>query len=137
MADHKMLGFFVIGKEMPFRRSAGLRSDDFREIYDEYAPDKAAKQASRCSQCCAPYCQTHCPLHNNIPDWLRLTAAGRLQEVYELCQQTNTIPEICVRIYPQDRLRLHVLGVTAYQRNDRAGGLLTYRIPGFKLEYMQ
>ena len=51
-----------------------------------------------------PYCQTHCPLHNNIPDWLKLTAEGRLREAYELSQATNTFPEICGRICPQDRL---------------------------------
>jgi glutamate synthase (NADPH) small chain len=65
---------------------------------------KAAEQAGRCSQCGVPYCQSHCPLHNNIPDWLMLTAEGRLQEAYELSQATNTFPEICGRICPQDRL---------------------------------
>ncbi len=79
-------------------------SQDFHEIYREYADQKAAEQAGRCSQCGVPYCQTHCPLHNNIPDWLRLTAEGRLQEAYEISQATNTFPEICGRICPQDRL---------------------------------
>ena len=192
-----MLSFVDIGKEMPFKRPAGLRAEDFREIYDQYAPAKAAQQASRCSQCGVPYCQTHCPLHNNIPDWLRLTAEGRLREAYELSQETNTFPEICGRICPQDRLcegncvieqsghgtvtigsvekyltdlawqegwirpirplvelpfsvgiigagpagmaaadRLRRAGVQAsvYDRHDRPGGLLTYGIPGFKLE---
>jgi glutamate synthase (NADPH/NADH) small chain len=144
-----------------------------------------------------PFCQSHCPLHNNIPDWLKLTAEGRLREAYELSQATNTFPEICGRICPQDRLcegncvieqsghgtvtigavekyltdtafeegwvepirplaerpesvgilgagpaglaaadRLRRIGfqVTIYDRHDRAGGLLTYGIPGFKLE---
>ncbi len=62
------------------------------------------EQEGRCSQCGVPYCQSHCPLHNNIPDWLRLTAEGRLQEAYEVSQATNTFPEICGRICPQDRL---------------------------------
>src|SRR5690606_18268572 len=69
-----------------------------------FAAQKAAEQASRCSQCGVPYCQAHCPLHNNIPDWLRLTAEGRLREAYDLAQATNTFPEICGRICPQDRL---------------------------------
>ncbi|MCY3879794.1 MAG: NAD(P)-dependent oxidoreductase [Rhodobacteraceae bacterium] len=197
MASNKMLAFVELGKEMPVKREAGSRVSDFREIYDEYAPERAAAQAARCSQCGVPYCQTHCPLHNNIPDWLRLTAGGRLREAYELSQATNTFPEICGRICPQDRLcegncvieqsghgtvtigsvekyltelawnegwvrpvRPHqetglsvgVIGsgpaglaaadrlrrqgarVSVYERSDRAGGLLTYGIPGFKLE---
>ncbi len=69
---------------MPEKRPPNLRNEDFDEIYAEYAREKAAEQASRCSQCGVPYCQTHCPLHNNIPDWLRLTAEGRLQEAYEI-----------------------------------------------------
>ena len=61
-------------------------------------------QASRCSQCGVPFCSVHCPLHNNIPDWLKLTAEGRLEEAYEVSSATNTFPEICGRICPQDRL---------------------------------
>jgi glutamate synthase (NADPH) small chain len=197
MATQKMLKFVTLGKEMPEKREASLRAQDFDEIYREYADRKAAEQASRCSQCGVPYCQSHCPLHNNIPDWLKLTAEGRLQEAYEVSQATNTFPEICGRICPQDRLcegncvieqsghgtvtigsvekyitdtaweegwvkpiRPHqerpesvgIIGagpgglaaadvlrrqgvqVTVYDRYDRAGGLLTYGIPGFKLE---
>lgn len=197
MPANKMLAFVDYGKETPEKREAELRREDFQEIYGEYAPEIAGKQASRCSQCGVPYCQTHCPLHNNIPDWLRLTAAGQLQEAYELSQQTNSFPEICGRICPQDRLcegncvieqsghgtvtigsvekyltelawsegwvkpingispvgySVGIIGsgpgglaaadrllrqgvkVTIYERNDRAGGLLTYGIPGFKLE---
>ncbi len=197
MAGQKMLKFVTVGKEMPTKRDAELRSHDFDEIYRQFAADKAAEQASRCSQCGVPYCQSHCPLHNNIPDWLRLTAEGRLEEAYELSQATNTFPEICGRICPQDRLcegncvieqsghgtvtigsvekyltdkawemgwvkpikahseRMESVGiigagpgglaaadvlrragvqVTVYDRYDRAGGLLTYGIPGFKLE---
>jgi glutamate synthase (NADPH/NADH) small chain len=182
---------------MPEKRAAEDRRTDFREIYAEYAAEKAKEQASRCSQCGVPYCQSHCPLHNNIPDWLRLTAEGRLKEAYEISQATNTFPEICGRICPQDRLcegncvieqsghgtvtigsvekyitdtaweegwvqsiaptterkeSVGIIGagpgglaaadvlrragvqVTVYDRYDRAGGLLTYGIPGFKLE---
>ncbi|MBL9048918.1 MAG: NAD(P)-dependent oxidoreductase [Tabrizicola sp.] len=197
MATQKMLKFVTVGKEMPEKRDASSRAQDFHEIYQEFAHRKAAEQASRCSQCGVPYCQSHCPLHNNIPDWLKLTAEGRLQEAYEISQATNTFPEICGRICPQDRLcegncvieqsghgtvtigsvekyitdtaweegwvkpiRPHaeraesvgIIGagpgglaaadvlrrqgvqVTVYDRYDRAGGLLTYGIPGFKLE---
>ncbi len=197
MAKQQMLRFTKIGKEMPDKRPPDLRSEDFAEIYGEYSDDKAAEQAGRCSQCGVPYCQTHCPLHNNIPDWLMLTAQGRLQEAYELSQATNTFPEICGRICPQDRLcegncvieqaghgtvtigavekyitdtaweegwvkpiepvaergeSVAIIGagpgglaaadmlrragvqVTVYDRYDRAGGLMTYGIPGFKLE---
>jgi glutamate synthase (NADPH/NADH) small chain len=192
-----MLKFVSVEKETPEKRPPDLRAKDFDEIYAEYAGEKAAEQAGRCSQCGVPYCQSHCPLHNNIPDWLRLTAEGRLQEAYELSQATNTFPEICGRICPQDRLcegncvieqsghgtvtigsvekyitdtaweqgwvqpaaplrergesvgiigagpgglaaadllRRQGVQVTVYDRYDRAGGLLTYGIPGFKLE---
>ncbi|MFQ1701412.1 NAD(P)-dependent oxidoreductase [Loktanella agnita] len=197
MSGQKMLKFTTVGRDMPEKRPPNLRKQDFDEIYAEYAREKAAEQASRCSQCGVPYCQTHCPLHNNIPDWLRLTAEGRLEEAYEISQATNTFPEICGRICPQDRLcegncvieqsghgtvtigsvekyvtdtafeqgwvkpiRPHmersesvgIIGagpgglaaadmlrrqgvqVTVYDRYDRGGGLLTYGIPGFKLE---
>ncbi len=192
-----MLKFVSVEREMPEKRPPNLRREDFGEIYGEYAREKAAEQAGRCSQCGVPYCQSHCPLHNNIPDWLKLTAEGRLQEAYEISQATNTFPEICGRICPQDRLcegncvieqsghgtvtigsvekyitdtaweqgwvkpiapsverpesvgiigagpgglaaadmlRRAGLQVTVYDRYDRAGGLMTYGIPGFKLE---
>ena len=197
MVKQAMLKFVSVGRDMPEKREAGQRNADFNEIYAEFAAAKAAEQASRCSQCGVPFCQTHCPLHNNIPDWLRLTAEGRLKEAYEISQLTNTFPEICGRICPQDRLcegncvieqsghgtvtigsvekyitdtawengwveafeptceRVESVGiigagpgglaaadvlrragvqVTVYDRHDRAGGLLTYGIPGFKLE---
>jgi glutamate synthase (NADPH/NADH) small chain len=193
----KMLTFVNVPRSTPEKRPAEARREDFHEIYREYAEAKAAEQASRCSQCGVPYCQTHCPLHNNIPDWLKLTAEGRLEEAYELAQATNTFPEICGRICPQDRLcegncvieksghgtvtigsvekyitdtawdngwvkpivpkrerteSVGIIGagpgglaaadflrrkgyqVTVYDRYDRAGGLMTYGIPGFKLE---
>ena len=197
MAGQKMLKFVTVERDMPEKRVPNLRNKDFDEIYAQYATDKAAEQASRCSQCGVPYCQSHCPLQNNIPDWLRLTAEGRLQEAYEMSQATNTFPEICGRICPQDRLcegncvieqsghgtvtigsvekyltdkafdegwvkpirpraertesvgiigagpgglaaadmlRRQGVQVTVYDRYDRGGGLMTYGIPGFKLE---
>ncbi|MCK8463396.1 NAD(P)-dependent oxidoreductase [Aliiroseovarius sp. S1339] len=197
MAKQPMLKFVSVERDMPEKRAAEARREDFHEIYAEYAAQKAAEQASRCSQCGVPYCQSHCPLHNNIPDWLHMTATGRLKEAYELSQSTNTFPEICGRICPQDRLcegncvieqsghgtvtigavekyitdtawdngwvepitpsaardeSVAIIGsgpgglaaadvlvragvkVTVYDRHDRAGGLMTYGIPGFKLE---
>ncbi|MDJ0894978.1 MAG: NAD(P)-dependent oxidoreductase [Alphaproteobacteria bacterium] len=100
----RMLSFVHTDRKMPDKRDAQDRQQDFQEIYAEYSRERAAEQASRCSQCGVPFCQVHCPLHNNIPDWLMLTAAGRLQEAYELAASTNNMPEICGRICPQDRL---------------------------------
>ncbi|WP_299348911.1 NAD(P)-dependent oxidoreductase [uncultured Shimia sp.] len=197
MAKQPMLKFVTVDRDMPTKRDANTRKEDFNEIYAEYAEAKAEEQSSRCSQCGVPYCQSHCPLHNNIPDWLRMTATGRLEEAYAISQATNTFPEICGRICPQDRLcegncvieqsghgtvtigsvekyitdtawekgwvkpitpmqertesvgiigagpgglaaadRLRRAGVqvTVYDAHDRSGGLLTYGIPGFKLE---
>ena len=99
-----MLKFVNIGKETPFKRKVTTRKEDFKEIYSEFINEKAKEQSSRCSQCGVPFCQVHCPLSNNIPDWLKLTAEGRLLEAYELAQSTNNMPEICGRICPQDRL---------------------------------
>jgi len=193
----KMLKFITVNKQTPKKRSVQKRIDDFKEIYDEFISNKANEQSSRCSQCGVPFCQIHCPLHNNIPDWLKLTAEGRLKEASELAHSTNNMPEICGRICPQDRLcegncvieqsghgtvtigsiekyitdtaweknwikpikiekeidqsvgiigagpaglacaeELRKLGykITVYDRHDRAGGLLIYGIPNFKLE---
>jgi glutamate synthase (NADPH/NADH) small chain len=197
MAKEVMLQFVDRAQAFPPKREAPLRAQDFREIAERYAVPTAEEQAGRCSQCGVPYCSVHCPLHNHIPDWLRLTAEGRLREAYELSNATSTMPEICGRICPQDRLcegncviefsnhgsvtigsvekfitdnawdqgwveplvpgpargqsvgvigagpagltaaeYLRVLGyeVHVYDRHDRPGGLLTYGIPGFKLE---
>ena len=196
MSD-KMLKFTKIGKQNPPKRDTLSRKKDFKEIYKDFIKEKAAEQASRCSQCGVPFCQVHCPLSNNIPDWLKLTAEGRLKEAYELAQSTNNMPEVCGRICPQDRLcegncvieqsghgtvtigsvekyitdkaweegwinpikikdekkqsigiigagpaglaaaeELRKLGykIFVYDRYDRAGGLLIYGIPNFKLE---
>jgi glutamate synthase (NADPH/NADH) small chain len=100
----KMLQFVNLDQNTPSKRVTGDRKKDFHEIYKDYIKDKAEEQSSRCSQCGVPFCQVHCPLHNNIPDWLKLTAEGRLKEAYEISQSTNNMPEVCGRICPQDRL---------------------------------
>jgi glutamate synthase (NADPH/NADH) small chain len=100
----KMLRFVDLKQETPEKRSTPKRKIDFNEIYNEFITDKAKEQSSRCSQCGIPFCQIHCPLGNNIPDWLKLTAEGRLKEAYEISQSTNNMPEVCGRICPQDRL---------------------------------
>ena len=196
--ENPMLKFVGTGQAYPEKRAPEIRAEDFAEITRAYMTAKAEEQAGRCSQCGVPYCSTHCPLHNHIPDWLRLTAEGRLREAYELSASTSTMPEICGRICPQDRLcegncviefsghgavtigsiekfitdtawkegwvepivpvrdrsaqsvgiigagpagltaaeylRGHGYDVHVYDRHDRAGGLLVYGIPGFKLE---
>jgi glutamate synthase (NADPH) small chain len=197
MAENKLLRFVTVARQMPEKRPAETRAGDFSEIYAEYVAKKAEEQAGRCSQCGVPFCQVHCPLQNNIPDWLKLTAEGRLEEAYELSQATNNMPEVCGRICPQDRLcegncvieqsghgtvtigavekfitdtawekgwvkpiapkrdlgrsigivgagpaglaaaeqlRMKGYRVSIYDRYDRAGGLLVYGIPNFKLE---
>ncbi len=101
---NKMLKFVDLKQESPLKRDTEKRQQDFNEIYDEFINAKAKEQSSRCSQCGVPFCQIHCPLSNNIPDWLKLTAEGRLQEAYEISQSTNNMPEVCGRICPQDRL---------------------------------
>ena len=100
----KMLQFVDLKQEAPEKRSISKRKDDFNEIYNEFIVEKAKDQSSRCSQCGVPFCQIHCPLSNNIPDWLKLTAEGRLKEAYDISQSTNNMPEVCGRICPQDRL---------------------------------
>ena len=100
----RMLQFVRLQQQQPDKRSAEQRRVDFDEIYRRFEPARAASQASRCSQCGVPFCQVHCPLNNNIPDWLKLTAEGRLEEAYEMAASTNTFPEVCGRVCPQDRL---------------------------------
>ena len=193
---NRMLQFVHLPQQRPDKREVAERRADFREIYADANPALAREQSSRCSQCGIPFCQVHCPLQNNIPDWLKLTAEGRLEEAYEVSSATNTFPEICGRICPQDRLcegncviekgfesvtigaverfitdsafergwvrppvpraenhlSVGIVGagpgglaaaeqlrrqgytVEVYDRYDRIGGLLTYGIPGFKLE---
>jgi len=100
----RMLQFVRLQQQTPEKRAATIRREDFDEIYAKFDPVRASAQASRCSQCGVPFCQVHCPLNNNIPDWLKLTAEGRLEEAYEVAAATNTFPEICGRVCPQDRL---------------------------------
>ncbi len=102
--SRKMLQFVRLDQRYPDKRKPDARRTDFGEIYADFAPDGAAEQSSRCEQCGIPYCQIHCPVQNNIPDWLQLTAEGRLEEAYAVSQGTNNFPEICGRICPQDRL---------------------------------
>jgi glutamate synthase (NADPH/NADH) small chain len=192
----RMLQFVRLSQQTPEKREATIRREDFDEIYARFDPARASEQASRCSQCGIPFCSVHCPLQQNIPDWLKLTAEGRLEEAYEVNSATNTFPEICGRVCPQDRLcegncviekgfeavtigaveryindtawdkgwvkppkpprelkhsvgiigagpaglaaaeRLRSIGwqVHVYDRYDRAGGLMIYGIPNFKLE---
>lgn len=104
MTTDRMLQFVDRKQATPEKREVDQRRVDFDEIYHGYTDDSAADQSGRCSQCGVPFCQIHCPLHNNIPDWLMLTAEGRLQEAYEMASATNTFPEVCGRICPQDRL---------------------------------
>ena len=87
----KMLQFVDLKQETPVKRSTSKRKGDFNEIYNEFITGKAKEQSSRCSQCGVPFCQIHCPLGNNIPDWLKLTAEGRLKEAYEISQSTNNM----------------------------------------------
>lgn len=104
MTTKRMLQFVDRQQATPEKRTVEQRRADFGEIYDGYTEAGAAEQSGRCSQCGVPFCQVHCPLHNNIPDWLMLTAEGRLEEAYEVSSATNTFPEVCGRICPQDRL---------------------------------
>jgi glutamate synthase (NADPH/NADH) small chain len=100
----KMLKFVSVKGQTPEKTNSSQRVKNFSEIYKKYILPKAEEQSSRCSQCGVPYCQIHCPLSNNIPDWLKLTAEGRLEEAYEISSATNNMPEVCGRICPQDRL---------------------------------
>jgi glutamate synthase (NADPH) small chain len=99
-----MLKFTDINQIDVKKTSPEVRSKNFNEIYSGFVKEKASEQSSRCSQCGIPFCQVHCPLQNNIPDWLKLTAEGRLEEAYEISSSTNNMPEVCGRICPQDRL---------------------------------
>jgi glutamate synthase (NADPH/NADH) small chain len=192
----RMLQFVRLPQQSPAKRERSVRRADFAEIYADFDSAQAGAQSSRCSQCGVPFCQVHCPLGNNIPDWLKLTAEGRLEEAYEVSAATNNFPEICGRICPQDRLcegncviekdfesvtigaverfitdtafdegwvkpkrppaeRAQSVGIIGagpgglaaadmlraqgyqvhvYDRYDRAGGLMIYGIPNFKLE---
>ncbi|MCW9045756.1 MAG: NAD(P)-dependent oxidoreductase, partial [Alphaproteobacteria bacterium] len=99
-----MQQFTSVDQKMPEKRNSHERAKDFGEIYQGFPVPKAAEQSSRCEQCGIPFCHVGCPLNNNIPDWLQLTADGRLEDAFRLSQATNNFPEITGRICPQDRL---------------------------------
>ncbi len=88
----------------PDKSDARLRVHEWKEIYGHYKPDAVAAQAGRCIACGNPYCEWKCPVHNYIPNWLKLINEGKLFEAAELSHKTNSLPEICGRICPQDRL---------------------------------
>ncbi len=88
----------------PHKHSTESRKHEFREIYAPFEQQESVAQSERCIACGNPYCQWQCPVHNYIPDWLKLAAEGRIIEAAELAHQTNSLPEICGRICPQDRL---------------------------------
>jgi glutamate synthase (NADPH) small chain len=119
----RLLKFVSIDAQTPDKRDAAKRTGDFHEIYAEFITQKANEQASRCSQCGVPFCQTGCPLQNNIPDWLKMTAEGRLEEAYALSSATNSMPEICGRICPQDRL---CEGACVIEQSGHGAGALHY-----------
>jgi glutamate synthase (NADPH/NADH) small chain len=104
LAGGTMLRFVDTAQQYPDVEAAVKRRLHFGEIVAPFKTEAAAEQAERCSQCGIPFCQVHCPLQNNIPDWLKLTAEGRLEEAYVMSSATNTFPEICGRICPQDKL---------------------------------
>ncbi len=192
-----MLEFHKKKSKNPSKTEPEKRIKDFQEIYSQFDKNDSVEQSSRCSQCGIPYCQIHCPLNNNIPDWLRYIAEGRLEEAYQVSASTNAFPEVCGRVCPQDRLcegncvveqagfgaitignlekylteiawekgwvknlssqnqhkqRVAIIGsgpagmaasaylsqngyqVDVFEKNDRAGGLMIYGIPNFKLD---
>ena len=96
--------FLDLPRQDPERTLASERRKDFKEIYGDYDPDQAAAQSERCLGCGNPYCEWKCPVHNYIPNWLKLVSEGNLFEAAELSHQTNSLPEVCGRICPQDRL---------------------------------
>lgn len=102
MADP--LQFLQVPRRDPATDAAEVRLLHSREIYGRYEPEAAAEQSARCLACGNPYCEWKCPVHNYIPDWLRLVEQGQLFEAAELSHRTNSLPEICGRICPQDRL---------------------------------
>jgi len=104
MARKDPLHFLNVPRQMPRTTPASLRIHEFREITGQYDRDQAADQAARCIDCGNPYCGFECPVHNYIPHWLRLVEDGRLFEAAELSHKTNSLPEMCGRICPQDRL---------------------------------
>lgn len=96
--------FIDVGRNDPDKYSIQSRRNDYVEIYKPFTKDQVAEQSHRCLSCGNPYCEWKCPVHNFIPDWLKLVTEGNLFEAAELSHQTNTLPEVCGRVCPQDRL---------------------------------
>ncbi len=104
MSDNPLFRFVDVPRQMPRRVPVKVRVVTHEEIYGDFIPDDAVDQAGRCIDCGNPYCQHACPLHNYIPDWLKLVRDGHLTAAAELMHQTNPLPEVCGRVCPQDRL---------------------------------
>lgn len=96
--------FLDVKRHDPNKIDAETRVENFGEIYEDFEKDAAAEQSDRCLECGNPYCEWKCPVHNYIPNWLKLVSEGNLEQAAELSHQTNTLPEICGRVCPQDRL---------------------------------
>lgn len=96
--------FLDVGRQDPSKKDLATRKHQFVEIYKPYTQDQVAGQAHRCLECGNPYCEWKCPVHNFIPNWLKLIAEGNIFEAAELSHQTNSLPEVCGRVCPQDRL---------------------------------
>jgi len=96
--------FVQVPRVDPGKKAAQERIREFREIYGKFDRETAASQADRCLHCGNPYCEWRCPVHNYIPNWLKLIAEGNIEKAAELSHQTNSLPEICGRVCPQDRL---------------------------------
>mgnify|MGYP005635650177 FL=1 len=96
--------FLDVGRFDPSKKSVDERKINFVEIYGEYNQSQASNQAHRCLDCGNPYCEWKCPVHNYIPDWLKLVNEGNILEAADLCHSTNSLPEVCGRVCPQDRL---------------------------------
>jgi len=96
--------FVQVPRQDPQKKPADERKKEYREIYGKFSAEQAAHQADRCLACGNPYCEWKCPVHNYIPNWLKLVAEGNIQEAAELSHRTNSLPEICGRVCPQDRL---------------------------------
>jgi glutamate synthase (NADPH/NADH) small chain len=103
MSD-KHMQFLDTPRQDPDKLAVEVRTTQFREIYSQYSAETAANQAGRCLDCGNPFCEWKCPVHNYIPNWLTLVNEGKLFEAAELSHQTNSLPEMCGRICPQDRL---------------------------------
>tara|TARA_B100000809_G_scaffold90029_1_gene88540 strand:+ start:2168 stop:3586 length:1419 start_codon:yes stop_codon:yes gene_type:complete len=96
--------FIDVGRKDPSKKAIDTRKKEFVEIYQPYTETEVADQSHRCLECGNPYCEWKCPVHNFIPNWLKLISDGNIFEAAELCHKTNSLPEVCGRVCPQDRL---------------------------------